>query len=347
MSSTQALSPTSIATSATRYLHSETSSPLRSAPKARQEHNIITPTKSKLVAKNVNTPVSTRGHSGAIEQDPAYQSSPVRDPHPGNPVYIPDNLSNLIIKDSVEDLPSAVPRSPTPITLDSPRLRRASSLAIHELDSPALPSPLSPTRGSSPLISEALEFRFREKHAPKQSLTNPEIPETQQADAMTAVPMPPPLAFTPAGKPKPFYQRHKPSHLKLTRLDGTNTDFDINRKSSASSATSAQSAPVVRPLSPFTSSGFLRRLVSSPEPTIFTTKNELRTESRTDYKFDEVIQGMTKMRTSDNRAQHRSMRSDQEKDPQKSVRGQRSGHSLMSLLGRRAEKRSDSRQSAA
>ena len=298
----------------------------------------MTPTKSKLVAKRGNTPTSIRCTSNVMEQASICQGSPIQDPHPSNAVYTPDHLESPIIKDSIEDLSQVVIPPPGPTTLSTPQLSRTRSPTISELDLGALPPPVSPTKGSSPLIPEGLKLRFRDRQSPKQGSSHTEIPSSQHPDAITALPHP--LSFSPNLPRKHFYQRHKPSHLKLTRLDGTN--FDLNRKSSASSSASA---PISRPLSPFTSGGFLRRLVSSPEPAKSAPRNELQTEPQAHDAIDEAIGELTGLKLRHNGPEDKFAKAEQGKDTQSSVRGPRSGHSLMSLLGRRIEKRSESRQS--
>lgn len=136
------------------------------------------------------------------------------------------------IKDSIEDLPSSVPRSPQ--ATDSPRRYNL------KLDLDQIQSSLS--QQSSPLLPEldGLRIDKAESHAASRSVN-----QDVYSNVISSAEHPAPSLDS--GSPRPRKKHRKVSHPELM-LDGDSLGFDHQ---------------IPRPMSPFTPAGLLRRLTSN------------------------------------------------------------------------------------
>ncbi|KAK5950519.1 hypothetical protein OHC33_008462 [Knufia fluminis] len=201
-------------------------------------------------------------------------------------------------KDSIEDLPSSVPRSPQAVEVPS----RSSFQPNDNL------APHSPSQQSSPLLPELDGLSIGVADSPTVSR-----PANENVLPSTSINTRDLVALPRTDSPRPAYQRHKPSSLKLT-LDGGALDV---------------SNQPPRPLSPFTRAGFLRRLTSSeaasrptPAPRAASAEPSVPTHEETE-RYSKTTSGSSK-----------------EEQEGKQSKAQRSGHPFLGFLGRRSDRRS-------
>lgn len=166
-------------------------------------------------------------------------------------------------KDSF-DLPAKAPRSPDAKSMGSPPSNLNTITSTTSLENLLLPlpsfRPLSPTIESSPLLPDSLQIRgYKRNESPVRPQDDePPSPDIAAAVQSRFVGEPKHVDTRSALPPHLTFKRHRPSKLKLT-FDGTTTIEELEAKRQVSDPIQQP-----RPLSPFTSSGFLRRLVSNP-----------------------------------------------------------------------------------
>ena len=213
--------------------------------------------------------------------------------------YIRHSTTNPNIKDSIEDLPSSVPRSPQ--ATYSPRRLDIRPEIYH--DQP------SPSQQSSPLLPEFEGTSIDTARNPETSR-----PAAQNFIASTALPLRDPALFLEAGSPCRPQPHPKRSNLKLT-LDGDSWSFN---------------GRVSRPLSPFTRGGFLRRAVSNegmPRPP---SHSSARAESAGPWVGAPATEKHTEKSSDGGKAGQK------EKLVNNHSKAQRLGHPFLGFLGRRS-----------
>lgn len=251
--------------------------------------------------------------------------------------YSATSDSGLVVKEDLGTIPSGISWSPTATRENSPRSRTVDSWNDAYIDDILLPCPisLSPTLESSPLLPEALRIARR-----KRDESPARAPFNKESKSVESIPKPalvmPTEPTASLGKkdspPRLTHRRHRPSNLKLTLDGGTNVpDFEGGRNVS-------DPLQPTRPLSPFTSGGFLRRLTSNPFPGRSTDTD---TEDSPPPGPPRPVQLTVDTRngieeaTNMPKTSYQGRQSPAEDDKGKSRRG---GHSLISFLERRSNK---------
>lgn len=134
--------------------------------------------------------------------------------------------------------------------------------------------------------------------------------------------LPSPLEIIPDSPTRLPQQCAKRNKLNLT-LTLNGTTFDLERKRN-------------RPLSPFTSGGFLRRLVSTPEPqSAPATVTNIQPTAQ-----NETIEKMKQLNLSESGPRQKPQSTKSKVVVERTTRAQRNGHFLIGFLGRRIDRRS-------
>lgn len=171
---------------------------------------------------------------------------------------------HLVIKDSIEDLSSSVPRSPQfihpAITSGLSRPCGATMCKNSPSLSLRLPPQLSPSGVSDSTLQE--EHQVTPKHGTLPQVKTDPVSECIQPSIVASKPL-----YTASSLPKiaqspepSVYNSNSNCKRSSLKLRTVNAAPQLNRKTSNSSTVSA---PISRPLSPFTGAGFLRRLTSN------------------------------------------------------------------------------------
>jgi len=260
------------------------------SPKARRIEYAQELVNTKSAAEGVHTamgdarkPTSATTKEHAVSACPQTQVLPLA------------SLSSVAarIKDSIEDLPSMVPRSPQ---LDEFGKRLSLRSSSGGDDGPPAPTLSRPAAAASQPLS------------PTHKVPHIDLPS--------------PLEEEPHSPTRLPHQTAKRNKLNLT-LTLNGATFDLERKRT-------------RPLSPFTSGGFLRRLVSTPEPL-----SAPATVTNIQPTFGEVAADrMKEMKLADSARSQQKAHSSKAKVVERTTRAQRNGHFLIGFLGRRIDRRS-------
>lgn len=207
------------------------------ATSASQYYDIDT-SPQKASSSNAERGQNLKGDQSNLNKSHSRNHTALETNSPGPRSFIPRSQScggSSIIRDSIEDLPSMVSRAVRASPAHSPRKKRASlgSDQLYDLLPDQMPAHMSPTKASSPLLPpvQALRIRTRTSHV---------LPALNMAEHRTSQ-----ISDT----------------VLFSNLDARSVKPD-EMPENVRSASAASSRSTSRPLSPFTSGGFLRRLIS-------------------------------------------------------------------------------------